>query len=610
MQNLLSRYDIPRAFLIVLGLSLAYLGVLIYFTEGVIDQGDGLGHHHIARFSWQHRWLMLDHWGKPMYTLLSSPFAQFGIKGSAVFNVLVFAATALMLLRIVQHFRMTGSWLIPLLLLASPEYMNNVLAGLTETLFGAMVVAVLWQLLKQNWKTAAVIASFIPFARSEGMLIVVLLLPLLLWLRQWKAVPLLFAGFILYGLAGVVVFHDFLWYFHNDPYKGFGSVYGHGEWYHFIIGSITIFGAPLLVLFLLGSFYFFDRVLRGRPGNWLILLFAFGVFAGVYATHSYLWSEGKKGSLGLLRVIICVFPLVIPVAIYGLSKINLHSKWVRGVAITAVLGVALCMPYRYFEIPSKMTVQEKLYGGAGTWLKNYLAAPRLLPKTIAVHNPMISEYAGFDLFDKARFPNFWQVKAPYPELSNDDLFVWDAQFGAVEGGLEYDTIAHNGFNLLRRFHAGTATTNMRGMPHEARVYTRHPLKADTVLVKEIVYNTRSVNSTKSPFDVLPEMPRTWFGNDTESEHWIDYEIIAEATPETVIENMHFVVCSKNMMHYNAARIPVLPGQAAATFTGRIYLPQFEAAQFPYINQLWLQGNGNLRFQQVKIRIMKRVVTLL
>lgn len=610
MQNLLRRYDIPRAFLLVLGLSLVYLGVLVFLTEGVIDQGDGLGHHHIARFSWKHRWLMLDHWGKPVYTLLSSPFAQFGIKGSAVFNVLVFAATAFMLLRIVQHFRMKFTWLIPVLLLCSPEYMNNILAGLTETLFGAFVVAIVWQLLQKNWKMAALLVSFLPFVRSEGQLAVVLLFPLLLWMRQWKALPLLFTGFVLYGLAGIVVFGDFLWYFHNDPYKGFGSVYGHGEWHHFIFGSVGIFGAPLLVLFFLGSFYFADRMVRGRPDNWLVLLFAFGIFAGVYVTHSVLWAEGIKGSLGLLRVIICVFPLAIPVIIYGLEKINLQTTFVRRAGLAVILACALYMPYRYFVIPAKMTVEEKLYGGAGTWLKNYLASSKLLPKTIAVHNPMISEYGDFDLFDKDRFPNFWQIKTPYSELGTDDLIVWDSQFGAVEGALEYDTIEKYKFNLLHRFNPGAYTLNLRGKPHEVRVYTRHPLKADTVLVKEIIYTGRGINTQKSPFDILPEMPRSWFGSDNESEYWIDYEVIAEASPESVIQTMNFVICTKDMAHYNASVIPLQPGQAPLTYSSRVLLPQFKPEHFPYINQLWLQGTGKMKFQQVKIRIMKRVVTLL
>jgi ABC-type cobalt transport system substrate-binding protein len=39
---------------------------------------DDLFHTEIAKYSWKYPHLLFDHWGKPFFTLIASPFAQFG----------------------------------------------------------------------------------------------------------------------------------------------------------------------------------------------------------------------------------------------------------------------------------------------------------------------------------------------------------------------------------------------------------------------------------------------------------------------------------------------------------------------------------------------------
>ncbi|MDX5321819.1 MAG: hypothetical protein LPK45_11810, partial [Bacteroidota bacterium] len=50
---------------------------------------DGVMHHLFARYVPQHPGNLLDHWAKPFYVLLSTPFAQLGFLGSLLFNVLL-----------------------------------------------------------------------------------------------------------------------------------------------------------------------------------------------------------------------------------------------------------------------------------------------------------------------------------------------------------------------------------------------------------------------------------------------------------------------------------------------------------------------------------------
>ena len=76
------------AYALALLLGIALL-LLHSANEGLLEMGDGVQHYQIARFSWRHPELFLDLWGKPLFTLLASPFAQFGHTGVVVFNTVV-----------------------------------------------------------------------------------------------------------------------------------------------------------------------------------------------------------------------------------------------------------------------------------------------------------------------------------------------------------------------------------------------------------------------------------------------------------------------------------------------------------------------------------------
>lgn len=69
---------------------LAVLSVLTFLgfyyvaslSPGVEGGMDSYNHYLISRFSWIHpKELLLDQWGKPLYNILASPFAQFGMMG-------------------------------------------------------------------------------------------------------------------------------------------------------------------------------------------------------------------------------------------------------------------------------------------------------------------------------------------------------------------------------------------------------------------------------------------------------------------------------------------------------------------------------------------------
>ena len=63
-------------------------------SDGLLEGGDSIQHYQIARYSWSDPELLLHHWGKPLFTLFASPFAQLGHWGMSLFNACCVLATA------------------------------------------------------------------------------------------------------------------------------------------------------------------------------------------------------------------------------------------------------------------------------------------------------------------------------------------------------------------------------------------------------------------------------------------------------------------------------------------------------------------------------------
>ena len=64
--------------------------LVIYFFKGTGDHGDSVQHFLFARDAWKEPMHLMDHWAKPLWTLIASPFCQFGFDGVKVFNLLCF----------------------------------------------------------------------------------------------------------------------------------------------------------------------------------------------------------------------------------------------------------------------------------------------------------------------------------------------------------------------------------------------------------------------------------------------------------------------------------------------------------------------------------------
>ena len=83
--------------LFISAILLIYIAV---FSDVHFSGSESIYHYFHSRAIFKHPEVMINHWGKPLFILLSAPFAYFGETGAKIFNVLVMLLSAIFVFKI------------------------------------------------------------------------------------------------------------------------------------------------------------------------------------------------------------------------------------------------------------------------------------------------------------------------------------------------------------------------------------------------------------------------------------------------------------------------------------------------------------------------------
>ena len=408
------------------------------------DPGDGIMHFFIAQGSWYQPELFLHHWGKPFFILVSSPFAQFGFNGMVVFNILIFTSTVLIAFRILSKLGVSV-WLqllFPLVLLVAHDFSETILGGMTEPLFNLALMLALLLLQEKKFMWFAIVLSLMPFMRSEGQLPVLLGFFLLLYNKSYKHIPFLATGFIVYAFVGLIVYHDFWWYFTRSAYNMENGIYGKGPWNHYLVSYKNYLGNPGLYIVLLGIpsmiILAFKKRWKDLQLEWWF--FAYGIVVGVIVLHSYFLATGQNGALGLTRIATQGIPIFVLLHLYYLSRFKLFNH----VGFTAVFGI-------FAGILVTTLAQTKIYPKKADALEHQViaAADFMKQQTLGdskvyYHYPLFSFRYGENPFQPDRrlihysFANLDESMKTV--LKPGDFIVRDSHFGPMEANVQLKDI--------------------------------------------------------------------------------------------------------------------------------------------------------------------------
>jgi len=308
--------------LIILGCLAIPVFYFSIFNSFVREGGDNIVHYYFARYAFADPLLFLDHWAKPVFTFLAAPFARFGFEGMKLFNGLTGLATAWVLYLTAKAIGFRMPWLAMILLFFAPTYFSLLFSGYTEPLFGLFLVGGIYFVARGKMSWAAILFSFMPFVRTEGFFIAMILGGYLLWIRKWKAIPFLVTGSLFLTLSGWLMGKDFLWIFTEVPYP-VNSPYGTGKLSFYTEQWMLILGVPLTLSFIAGLMLLpFGFRKKEQPASrnarqaLSILIPAF--FLSYFLFHTLSWYFGLFGSLGLIRILLPLVPLQALISLFAL----------------------------------------------------------------------------------------------------------------------------------------------------------------------------------------------------------------------------------------------------------------------------------------------------
>jgi hypothetical protein len=430
-----------KTILWVLLVILTFVQLLFLWKNEVVYEGaDNITHFHMARYAFKYPHLFLDLWGKPVFTTLLAPFTFLGFKGAQILNLLIAVLTLIFTFNISKSIFPKGALVIVVLTAFAPVYFLLMLSTLTEILFSFVLVVSVYLFIKNKFIFSALVLSFIPFVRSEGIILLPVFAVAFSLKRNWPAIPVLAFGTLFYSIVGYFAFGDILWLIHRFPYPTGSSVYGSGELLHFVKMRNQIFGLPLVVFSLAGLICWMIEIFRKfslKSNNLILFIIIAGSWIGYFAAHSFVWWQGMGGSLGLIRVMGGIIPLAAITGIKGIQFFYQKVKFPKMVSLVLVL--AATQPYLFFKqqsIPIKANPVDKLIAQSAEFLKNENTEGRIF-----YFNPVFAFQLGLNPYDSATNGWFFGDKIqPSNSMEFGDILIWDAHFGPNEGGTSYETM--------------------------------------------------------------------------------------------------------------------------------------------------------------------------
>lgn len=366
-----------------------------------------------------------------------------------VFNVLV---SVLTLYFTYKNCVLSGirNGILPILFfVCAPVSFALTFSGLTEPLFALLLIVGVYLSLRKRWIAAAVVISFLPFVRSEGLIICGVFTFYFLFNKSFKTLPWLLTGHLVYSIAGYFVYEDILWVFTKIPYAHISSVYGSGGLFHFANEMAYLIGIPIYILMIIGIIVLLWKGLKKEVKSEIIILVGLG-FLGFFVAHTLFWFLGIFNSMGLKRVFVGVMPLIAILALYGFNfLVELSGRGKRIVYILLLVLIAL-FPFSgnhaalHVDQDLKLNEDQKAALRMGDFVRKELGTDH----RFLYSHPYISLVLDIDHFDPNQHYGLSPEAIQWSKAG--DIIVWDNWFGEMESGVSGDFL--ESLPYLRKIH--------------------------------------------------------------------------------------------------------------------------------------------------------------
>ncbi len=426
-------FEKQLAILIAVVLFVLFLIILI-LSEGYYGGGDNISHFKFARAAFNRPEFLLDHWAKPVFTLLTAPFAQFGFIGVQIFNLIAGVLSAWMCYAVSKELKLSYSPVSMIILFFIPIYSIIVISGMTEVLFGFISILCVFLVLKEKYIISSVIISFLPLIRTEGIVIVPIFALVLLIKGKYYHLPLLLTGFVLYSIIGYFHYKDIFWLITRMPYRGAVDIYGKGSFMYYFHAAHRIFGNTVNFLIILGILGIIISLIRKKEKSLDTFLLILIPFVTYFMAHVVMWRSGIGNSLGEHRYMVAIAPFA---AIISLKGINLlvgiipsfrYKKHIEVLIISVFLYLIVTFPFKLYNLPVKLGATQKVVNECSEWIKENGYHTR----KIYLYEPDFFYFLNLKAFDETKCHEFvYDVDNPGYNIETGAIVLWDAHFSPI-----------------------------------------------------------------------------------------------------------------------------------------------------------------------------------
>ena len=445
--------------------------LLIWNSSTGLEGGqDSYMHYLISRYSWNHSHLMLHQWGKPVFTLLASPFCQLGLKGLVVFNILCLLGSGYFSFAAAKVLKFRMPEIAFVIAVFAPVSFGNAISGLTEPLNGFLVAIMLYLFAKRKYKVAYVIASFMPFVRTEGFVVLGVVLLFLLIKKHYRYLPYVLSGTIFYSVFGAIISGNAMWVIDENPYFKFQSdgevVPMKGPFLHYINNLKSLWTFVLLMISIVATFFYsYKWIKRKGDGNYpFIIVLCFGIFFMYLMAHSTIFYLGILGAEGILRVMMVTIPCFAILCAAFIGELKFRSFALSLLFFCAVSFYVFYSSYIVndygFPWEKKVSIPEEHIMDNLKESLSFIKENGMEDRMLVHQLPLIDVYANKDPFiygseEDAQSTNIWNVLSEDDWLKDEHLVLWEGVHAPREGGVSLEFMQKSKrYKFLKKFSDG------------------------------------------------------------------------------------------------------------------------------------------------------------
>lgn len=329
--------------------ALLFLSFIIYvswalFTNDVWDD-DCINRYFHALKAFDEPEMFVSLWNRPLWILVFAIPVKLSYVSVPIIMSSISIMTAYFLYQSMVLKQLSYPFVIIIFLLFQPYFLGTANDAMTEPLAAAIIGISYFLFLKKKWIPFVLLGALLPLARTELAIHLVFWLIPLIQYKQWKLIPFLSTGLILWWIAAGLITGDWLYLYHHTigselSENRYGSqafdtyisrifyVIGPVVFFFLIMGLVKNFSEKKLSFFIEGQFFF---------GLLLYTVFAWKIIIGQ--------------SAGFLRNLIPLSPLIAILATHGLhywlKKVSTPKYCIRFILYSLITTLIVFFFYRY-----------------------------------------------------------------------------------------------------------------------------------------------------------------------------------------------------------------------------------------------------------------------